>query len=542
MEQPLVVNDVDDDERIKSKPEDVGAQSCVSKWITSSYIANFGVQYNYSNLSIALLFLSTGGKWYDGDMWGGNISSILKSSIFLGSIFGMMTMGYVGDMFGLKRGFTITSMIVVVFAFVSAFGPCGGDDQAMVILGVTRFFLGVGIGGNYPLSAAKSAEDAKAQNDRAGVQDDAGKNWAVGMCMVWQVLGSLMPYAVAMVVSPLGSSAAAAMWQFRILLALGAVPPLLVLASTYGEEESAAFKMRKEQRTRAGDSAALGNTTAEESKYREDDPLSSNKSTYNESGGEDHDNEDANLSWLGLVKHGFATDPRMARHLAATALCWLMYDIAYYGSNQFTPTMTAAVFGESDDDDAVIMTNSQHDIIGIAAGAPACLHALWALKWMGTKRLQVWGFVWIGAMCFFIAAFWVPLGGSNRADEADDDDDSADDDDSSDPTRSAILFTLYVLFTASTNWGPNMSTFVLPQEVFRPDVLATFNGIAAASGKTGAFLGVWIFESIYDWLGMIPLMLLVGGLNILGALISQTCISDELFKRQKEQAEQQATR
>ena len=60
MEQPLVVND---EERSAAGPP-TDAQSCVSKWITSSYIANFGVQYNYSNLSIALLFLSTGNKWY----------------------------------------------------------------------------------------------------------------------------------------------------------------------------------------------------------------------------------------------------------------------------------------------------------------------------------------------------------------------------------------------------------------------------------------------------------------------------------------------
>jgi hypothetical protein len=35
----------------------------------------------------------------------------------------------------------------------------------------------------------------------------------------------------------------------------------------------------------------------------------------------------------------------MGRHLCATALCWAIYDIAYYGSSQFTPTMTEAVFG-----------------------------------------------------------------------------------------------------------------------------------------------------------------------------------------------------
>jgi hypothetical protein len=38
------------------------------------------------------------------------------------------------------------------------------------------------------------------------------------------------------------------------------------------------------------------------------------------------------------------------KNVMATALAWFLYDIAYYGSNAFTPTLTAAVFGSGDDD------------------------------------------------------------------------------------------------------------------------------------------------------------------------------------------------
>jgi hypothetical protein len=98
-------------------------------WFRAEWVANFGVQYNFTNVSIALLFLkkgavhcctlcgvatdnpfsgcldsSSGGVWYEDSLWGGNVSSILKSVIFLGSIFGMCTMGYVGDIIGRNRG------------------------------------------------------------------------------------------------------------------------------------------------------------------------------------------------------------------------------------------------------------------------------------------------------------------------------------------------------------------------------------------------------------------------------------------------------
>ena len=49
----------------------------------------------------------------------------------------------------------------------------------------------------------------------------------------------------------------------------------------------------------------------------------------------------------------------------------------------------------------------------------------------------------------------------------------------------------------------------------------TFNGIAAGAGKLGAIGGIWIFEKINEIYGVVPLMVVVGLLNLLGAVISQ---------------------
>ena len=59
-----------------------------------------------------------------------------------------------------------------------------------------------------------------------------------------------------------------------------------------------------------------------------------------------------------------------------------------------------------------------------------------------------------------------------------------------------FFFLRYVLFTFAVNWGPNVSTFVLPQELFAVETRATFNGLAAAAGKTGAVAGIWTFEKV----------------------------------------------
>jgi hypothetical protein len=51
-------------------------------------------------------------------------------------------------------------------------------------------------------------------------------------------LGNVAPYAAAMILNPLPSP----IWKFRLTLAMGALPPFIVLLATYGAEESDEFK------------------------------------------------------------------------------------------------------------------------------------------------------------------------------------------------------------------------------------------------------------------------------------------------------------
>ena len=97
---------------------------------------------------------------YHPDMWGEQASAVLKCSSFVGAMVGMCIMGYIGDVFGIDPAFIMTSLLMIIFAGLSG---CisGGGDESMGTLLVARFFLGVGIGGCYPLASSKgSAESA----------------------------------------------------------------------------------------------------------------------------------------------------------------------------------------------------------------------------------------------------------------------------------------------------------------------------------------------------------------------------------------------
>ena len=205
----------------------------------------------------------------------------------------------------------------------------------------------------------------------------------------------------------------------------------------------------------------------------------------------------------------------------ATSVCWLLYDVAYYGSNQFTPIMTAKVFegGVSNNPGKHILGACWKGAVDMAVGVPATLHALWLLRYWGTKKVQTYGHASIAASSLFVALLWIPL---TKEDSK---------------TNAYILFAIYLVFYYAVNWGAKMGCFVLPQEVYtNPNLKSTFTGVAAAAGKLGAVLGIWLFEALTPLVGVIAVMIIVSAFALLAAYLSHTCISDELWLQQQRHA------
>jgi hypothetical protein len=64
------------------------------------------------------------------------------------------------------------------------------------------------------------------------------------------------------------------------------------------------------------------------------------------------------------------------------------------------------------------------------------------------------------------------------------------------PQASTTVSLFVVLFGVSyffTEFGPNMTTFVYPAEIFPVTLRTSGHGIAAATGKMGAFAGTYLF-------------------------------------------------
>jgi len=86
---------------------------------------------------------------------------------------------------------------------------------------------------------------------------------------------------------------------------------------------------------------------------------------------------------------------------------------------------------------------------------------------------------------------------------------------------------LYGISYFFTEFGPNMTTFIYPAELFPTDVRTTAHGISAGAGKMGAFAGAFLFP---DFLavthGINRAMTIAGVVAVLGLLLTLAALPE----------------
>ncbi|KAJ1566763.1 phosphate transporter, partial [Cladochytrium tenue] len=90
-----------------------------------------------------------------------HLDAMLKASTNWGNLIGQLGFGYLGDKLGRKKMYGIELIIMIVSAIGSALSaPAARGFDIVTVLFIWRFFLGVGIGGDYPMSAVITSEFA----------------------------------------------------------------------------------------------------------------------------------------------------------------------------------------------------------------------------------------------------------------------------------------------------------------------------------------------------------------------------------------------
>lgn len=412
-----------------------------------SMMSNLGIQYNIQVIVVVLELMT---PFYP--IKTSQIGTI-KSLLFAGAVTGQLTMGYAGDCMGRRKAMILTNVLTVLGSIGSAACTFGDPTTVYAVMMACRFIIGVGVGGKYPLAASMRSEG---NSDEIQTSSKSGVSTEVAKGFFWQTPGAILPYLLALGVLGAGGYKGDTHLPrefnecfFRILLALGAIPSIVVIIASCVSEESEQFTKARQQMNEGGG----GGTT---------NPL------------------------IIACRH-----TSLWGKLFGAGMSWFLYDFCYYGVSLYQPTVLKDIFGKDDS----LFNICWQNVVVSAMGLPAVITAILALRIMDSKQLQVWGFLFIAGVFGLLA--WL-LQFENKW----------------------LNFAIFSLLIASTNWGPNVSTYVIPTEIFPSGVRSSMFGLSAALGKIGALLAGMFFPFISQNTSESVLYLICAGICLLAIVVT----------------------
>lgn len=89
-----------------------------------------------------------------------NVNNLVTGVALVGTLSGQLVFGWLGDKLGRKKVYGVTLILMVICAICSGLSFGSTAKSVMGTLCFFRFWLGFGIGGDYPLSATIMSEYA----------------------------------------------------------------------------------------------------------------------------------------------------------------------------------------------------------------------------------------------------------------------------------------------------------------------------------------------------------------------------------------------
>ncbi|KAF7759884.1 hypothetical protein Agabi119p4_11579 [Agaricus bisporus var. burnettii] len=168
-----------------------------------------------------------------------NYGNTVRSTVFGGTIMGMLLFGWLSDKVGRRTGMMTATVLIFVFSGLSAAssGAHGSLGGLLAMLSAMRFLLGVGIGAEYPCGSVSASEFSESP----GISRRAQHRWYVLATNTQLGLGNVTAAFVPLVLFWIfGENHLRAVW--RISLGLGMVPAGLVFFWRLNMEEPERYR------------------------------------------------------------------------------------------------------------------------------------------------------------------------------------------------------------------------------------------------------------------------------------------------------------
>ncbi|KZT57934.1 MFS general substrate transporter [Calocera cornea HHB12733] len=381
----------------------------------------------------------------------------VKVATPIGTFVGQLLFGWLADMVGRKRMYGVELMIIIGGTFAQALCGTGPAVNVIGALIVWRFIMGVGIGGDYPLSAIITSEFA-ATRIRGRMMAAVFAMQGFGNFTA-AIVATIVAYKPQILSDPTGG-AFHVDYCWRLLIGLGAVPGVIALYFRLTIPETPRYTMDVERNVIQATTDVENFMTTGTYEYDPDAIVQravAPKATRRDF-----------INYFSQWKNG--------KILLGTAYSWFALDIAFYGLGLNSSIVLSAIgFGSSTatSPQQKIYENLYNVSVGnmiLAVGG--LIPGYWATflvvdSW-GRRPVQLMGFS-------MLTIIFVCMGFGYWAMQT------------SKPAKSAFVF-LYCLANFFQNFGPNSTTFIIPGEVFPTRYRSTGHGISAAAGKLGAIV------------------------------------------------------
>eukprot|EP00897_Mesotaenium_endlicherianum_P002717 jgi/Mesen1/2473/ME000158S01668 len=410
-----------------------------------------------------------------------NVAAAVNGVALCGTLAGQLFFGWLGDKLGRKKVYGVTLLIMIVCSVCSGLSFGHTANGVMTTLCFFRFWLGFGIGGDYPLSATIMSEYANKKTRGA----------FIAAVFAMQGVGILTAAAVAIAVSsifkaaferpaflndPVRSTPPEADFVWRIILMLGALPALLTFYWRMQMPETARYTALVQKNA---ERAATDMSKVLQMDFTEADATLMTRGGK-EGGGPDEPKE------YGLFSGEFAR--RHGLQLLGTTSTWFLLDIAFYSQNLFQKDVFTAVgwlpaASRMSAIDEVYRIARAQALIALVSTVPGYWATVFTVDWLGRKTIQLQGFFFMTLSMAILAGNYTGFRGEKCAD---------------DPSKFCggnhlAFVALYALTFFFANFGPNSTTFIIPAELFPARLRSTCHGISAAAGKAGAIVGAFGF-------------------------------------------------
>ncbi|XP_060189881.1 low affinity inorganic phosphate transporter 1-like [Lycium barbarum] len=390
-----------------------------------------------------------------------NVSAAVNGVAFCGTLAGQLFFGWLGDKLGRKKVYGMTLMIMVICSIASGLSFGHMRKSVMATLCFFRFWLGFGIGGDYPLSAVIMSEYANKRTRGA----------FIAAVFAMQGFGILVGGMAAIVVSasfktvypapayqdnPSASTPPEVDLAWRVILMFGALPAGLTYYWRMKMPETARYTalVAKNAKQAASDMSRVLQVEIE----AEQEKVATEKG-----------NDFGLFTIQFLRRHGL--------HLLGTTSTWFLLDIAFYSQNLFQKDIFSAIGWIPPPEtmnalEEVYRIARAQTLIALCSTVPGYWFTVAFIDKLGRFTIQLMGFFFMTAFMFALA---IPYNHWTHKENR---------------IGFVIMYSLTFFFA---NFGPNATTFVVPAEIFPARLRSTCHGISAAAGKAGAIVGAFGF-------------------------------------------------